>query len=233
MFLPTSAVHNAFIHASLTIIIAAGLVPVFETIIPNGIESVNGSDISLGSTNVDPICIGLNGLCILTDGLVPTVDTSVTDWASELLTIKKVQEIPGEISLEHVLLTFNFAQAVQITAVYIDLLFCPQWGIGAPVIFLYAGTNDYFQWLSPIETNVDYIAQFHPIQTTCNCSMSTVVIPVQGGEVVKPVWHLYVTASQISEFEWLHVAEVRFSNVPVPGTQVGTQYCTYQPIPGE
>ena len=186
---------------------------------------MNGSDISLGSTNVDPdfpMCIDVNESCILTDGLFPTVSTSTADWASELVTI----------NFDHVLLTFEFGAYVHIAAVYIDLLLCPEWGIGAPVIFIYTSTSVYFEWLSPIETNADYVAQFHPIQTACTCSMSTVVIPIQGGEVVMPVWHLCVTESQINEFEWLHVAEVRFSNVPVPGIQQGAQYCTYQPIPG-
>lgn len=215
-------------------IAGAGLVPVYDIIVPNGVQSVNGSDVSMGCPDI-PMCNAMTGTGFLTDNIVPTFDLNIPNWASQLVTIKKVDpEVTPNIHVEHVQLTFQFADThaiTTITAIFIDLLLCPKWGIGAPVIFVFSSNNLEFEFDSTHGANAEYLLQYQPTQKTCNCSMSTIIMPVESGEEVLPVWHIFITASQVSDFEWVHVAEIRFSNVPVTTTQSGT-YCIYQPIPG-
>ena len=81
---------------------------------PQRIESVNGSDINMGCTSplVDSdgvmICMSQN---YLVDGCSPAIDTSTSDWASQLVTVRKTQN--DVISFDHVLLTFGFDTAVR------------------------------------------------------------------------------------------------------------------------
>ena len=61
---------------------------------PYGIESVDGSDIYMGCTSplVDNdgvmICMSQS---YLVDGCSPAIDTSTSDWASQLVTVRKTQ----------------------------------------------------------------------------------------------------------------------------------------------
>ena len=198
---------------------------------------MNGSDVSMGCdvTHGIPMCNAVTGTGLLTDDVPPTLDFTISNWASQLVTIKKVDPaLTPKINVEHVLMTFQFADpyaVMTISAIYIDLLLCPAWGIGAPVIFVYSSNNLEFELNTITGANADYLLQYKPTQKECNCTMSTIVMPIESGLEVLPVWHILMTASQISDFEWVHMAEVRFSNVPVTNTQSGT-HCIYEPIPG-
>ena len=110
-----------------------------QVVQPQGIESVDGSDINMGCTSplVDSdgvmICMSQS---YLVDGCSPAIDTSTSDWASQLVTVRKTQN--DEITFDHVLLTFGFNTAVTLTGIELDLFLCPDMNINAPFITLFA-----------------------------------------------------------------------------------------------
>ena len=59
------------------------------------------------------------------------------NWASELVTVRK-NSGTAAIPYNRVLLTFTFNQFVSLTSIRMILFKCPQWGIGAPNITVYA-----------------------------------------------------------------------------------------------
>ena len=72
----------------------------------------------------------------LVDGCSLDINTSSPDWASQLVTVRR-NEGTADIHFAHVLLTFGFDTAVSLTGIEMDLLHCPDWGIGAPRITVY------------------------------------------------------------------------------------------------
>ena len=51
----------------------------------------------------------------LLDGNSPAIDTSTSDWASQLVTVRKKDGISGGITFEHVVLTFGFDTVVPLS----------------------------------------------------------------------------------------------------------------------
>ena len=143
----------------------------------------------------------------LVDGCSPAIDTSTSDWASQLVTVRKIQT--DEIPYDHVLLTFGFDTAVTLTGIELDLFLCPEWGIGVPFISLYFDeeSNLVFsdQSLTPLPN------QPHtPSQSSCN-SLSTVTITIGDAFMSKPYFTWHILASSFTPFiDWVHVGEVRF-----------------------
>ena len=103
-------------------------------VVPEGIESVNGSSETMGCTSPLEDSGGLT-VCrspsFLVDGCSPDIDTSTSDWASQLVTVRRNEGTP-DIHFAHVLLTFGFETPVFFTGIEIDLFHCPEQGIGAP-----------------------------------------------------------------------------------------------------
>ena len=173
--------------------------------VSGGIDSVNGSDVNMGCTSplvgdsVD-ICESMSHLV---DGCSPDIDTSTSDWASQLVTVRK-----SVTPFSHVLLTFGFDTVVSLTGFELDLFLCPEWKIGAPYISVYGDEernlvfNNYYGGL-PFETYV-------PSQSSCD-SLSTVTIPFRGALAGSSyiTWHILV--SQLGRsIDWVHVGEIRF-----------------------
>ena len=181
--------------------------------VPNRIESVNGSDVNMGCTS--PL-VGSGGrICEnrshLIDGCSPDIDTSTSDWASQLVTVRKSGST-SNIPFTHVLLTFGFDTAVSLTGIELDLFLCPEWKIGAPYITVYGDEErnlvlNYFGGL-PFE---NYI----PNQSSCD-SLSTVSIAfvdrLAGSSY--PTWHVLVSQLQRS-IDWVHVGEIRFLDADI------------------
>ena len=207
---------------------------------PQGIQSVNGSDIKMGCDNLvenggREFCTSLHGSSesFLTDGNSSSINTSFSDWASELVTVKK-NIATGEITTDYVLLTFRFDKPVKITSLFVDLLLCPQWSIGAPYISVYASNNITFNYVDDAKTNADFLANYSPIQAACNCELSTISLPLQPGEPAYSVWHILVSFNLQPSIQWVHVGEVRFLDTPSPEDHpLPKVFCTPQPLPGE
>ena len=185
---------------------------------PQGIESVNGSDVNMGCTSplVDSggvmVCGSLNesSTSYLVDGNSPAIDTSTSDWASQLVTVRKNNGTAGHITFDHVVLTFGFDTAVSLTSIELDLFLCPEWNIGAPLIVVY---GDYLV-LRTIQSSPLGSGYNQPSQSSCD-SLSTVSIPFRDAAVNSSYLTVHITV-QMSQYtvEWVHVGEVRFMRRP-------------------
>ena len=113
-------------------------------VVPQGIVSVNGSDINMGCASplVDRggVMVCDNSESYLVDGCSPTINTSTSNWASQLVTLRG--DVANDvINIDHVVLTFDFDTTVSPTSIELDLFLCPEWNIGAPGIFVYGYQN--------------------------------------------------------------------------------------------
>ena len=179
-------------------------------VVPQGIESVNGSNTTMGCASPLVHRVGRevcdNSESYLVDDCSPTIDTSTSNWASQLVTLRKVSD-HAQIPFDHVLLTFDFNKAVSLTAIELDLFLCPEWNIGAPNITVIA---------SNIGVNSILFADYTPSNSSCN-SLSTVSIPLQGDSSYL-TWYILVTfPSSHEDIQWVHLGEVRFLNGSVDG----------------
>ena len=180
-------------------------------VVPQGIESVNGSSVDMGCTS--PL-VDSDGVMVcesqsyLIDGCSPDIDTSTSDWASQLVTVRRNGGTP-DIPFPHVLLTFGFDTAVSLTGIEIDLFNCPDWNIGIPSIIMYLNP-DYN--LAPT-TNI-YNLPFlwgNSLQSSCD-SLSNVTF--SGGSFQSGSYrtvYILVDLSHTSSIQWIHVGEVRFN----------------------
>ena len=196
-----------------------------QVVVPQGIESVNGSSVNIGCTSplVDSDGVMICDECstnLLIDGNSPAIDTSTSDWASQLVTVRKTQT--DEVTFEHVPLTFGFDTAVTLTGIELDLFLCPEWGISATFISLYFDE----------ESNLVFSGQSlnlptqggTPSQSSCN-SLSTVTISLRDGLRSTPYLTVHVLISSFTAFiDWVHVGEVRFlgSDDTPPGIFIHT-----------
>ena len=196
-------------------------------VVRQGIESVNGSNTTMGCASplVDRggVMVCNNSESYLVDGYSPAINTSTSNWASQLVTLRKVSD-HAYIHFDHVLLTFGFNTAVSLTAIELDLFLCPEWNIGAPRITVAATNNsDLFSF------DVETLARDHtPSQSSCD-SLSTVSIPLQGDSSYL-TWYILVTFPYPHfNIQWVHVGEVRFLNGSVDGHPPSIT----EPTPGE
>ena len=180
-------------------------------VLPQGIESVNGSDINMGCASplVDRggVMVCNNSKSYLVDGCSPAIDTSTSNWASQLVTVRVVGD-HAQLPFDHVLLTFGFNTAVSLTTIELDLFLCHEWNIGAPRITVAATNNSDLIFSFGFEI----LATDHtPFNSSCD-SLSTVSIPLQGDSSYL-TWYILVTfPNPDQDIQWVHVGEVRFLN---------------------
>ena len=173
---------------------------------PQGIVSVNGSDVNMGCTS--PL-VESGGVMIcnstdcpssyLLDGNSPAINTSTSDWASQLVTVRKNDATP----FDHVVLTFGFDTAVSVASIELDLFLCPEWNIGAPFISVYADERNSLVFSS----SSDLIINDTPSQTSCD-SLSHIAISFEE-LTTSPTWHIVVSFAAQPDTEWVQVGEVR------------------------
>ena len=181
--------------------------------VPGGIESVNGSDMNMGCTSQlvgsgVRICENTSHLI---DGCSPDIDTSTSNWASQLVTVRR-GDSTSNIPLTHVLLTFGFETAVSLTGIELDLFLCPEWKIGAPYITVFADEerNLVFNYFTDLPSEIKI-----PNQSSCD-SLSTISIAFVDRLAVSsyPTWHVLISQLQRS-IDWVHVGEIRFLGADV------------------
>ena len=123
-------------------IVLGGEVTILQAVSPKP-DSVNGSDINMGCTSPlvdrDGVMVCDNSATYLFDGCSPAIDTNTSNWASQLMTVRK-KEDNDVIHYNHVL-TFDFDTAVSLDSIELDLFLCPEWSIGAPGIYVYSYEN--------------------------------------------------------------------------------------------
>ena len=196
-------------------------------VVPQGIESVNGSDVNMGCTS--PL-VDSGGVMIcnstdcpssyLLDGNSPAIDTSTSGWASQLVTVRKNEGVAGFITFHHVVLTFGFDTAVSVTSIELDLFLCPEWNIGAPVIDVYGDGNRDLDLRTLQHLTFLGNSYNQPSQSSCD-SLSTVSIPLQDDATNSSYLtvHIVIEITENDNIEWVHVGEVRFFTVVTTGKQ--------------
>ena len=193
-------------------------------VVPQEIESVNGSSVNMGCTSPlvdsDGVMICNMSQSYLVNGCSPAIDTSTSDWASQLVTVRKTQT--DEITFDHVLLTFGFDTNVTLTGIELDLFLCPEWGISAQFISVYADEESNLVFTSNSQRTLPF-QHYTPSQSSCG-SLSTVTISLGDASSYR-TWHIIVS-SFTTFIDWVHVGEVRFlgSDDTFPGMFVHLLY---------
>ena len=204
---------NLLLMGVTLLVCAGGLVQgQVQEVVPQGIESVNGSAVDMGCTSplVDSGGVMVCGGCsYLTDGVSPDIDTSTSDWASQLVTVRRNE---GNLNFPHVLLTFAFDTSVSLTGIEMDLFLCPDWNIDAPSMFVFLNSDYNLVYHSGLQ----YVTEVTSSQSSCN-SLSTVNF--SGGSFLTGsyrIFHIVVDLSAYDSIEWVHMGEVRFIGIDGP-----------------
>ena len=181
--------------------------------VPEGIESVNGSSETMGCTSPLEDSDGVT-VCrsqsYLVDGCSPDIDTNTSDWASHLVTVRR-NEGSNDINFGHVLLTFGFETAVSPTRIEIDLFHCPDWGIGAPRITVFLNQ----EYSLALNNDLLFLSHTQPSKSSCD-SLSTLSTP---GDIFPydaesfHTFHILVDLSPDPSIQWVYIGEVRFIGV--------------------
>ena len=184
-------------------------------VVPQGIVSVNGSSVTMGCTSplVDSGGVMVCGSqSYLVDGCSPDIHTSTSDWASQLVTVRRDEGTPN-IPVPHVLLTFGFDTAVSMTGIEMELFNCPDWNIGPPSIAVYL--NPEYNLVPP---NTSILFNNFPFVPTSENSLQSScdflsIVTFTGGSHLPGSYHtvyILVDLSPPSSIQWVHVGEVRF-----------------------
>ena len=174
-------------------------------VVPQGITSRNGSSFDMGCSLIERdgvmVC-DCNSLSYLVDGVSPDIDTSTSDWASQLVTVRR-NEATADISFAHVLLTFGLDTAVSLTGIEIYLFHCPTMSIGAPLIDVSLNQEYDLSY----RTGLLFLLSVVPSESRCD-SLSSFTFTERSGSLYRLV-HILITFPD-SNIDWVYVGEVRF-----------------------
>ena len=174
-------------------------------VVPQGLDSVNGSSVNMGCTSS---LVNSSGVLVcesrsyLVDGCSPDINTSTSDWASQLVTVRRSNGTFGhDNKFTRVLLTFGFDMNVSLTGIEMDWFLCPDWGIGAPDITVYLDQD--YNLTNTYISNFPFVFADNKdsLQSSCD-SLSTVTF--SGGSLVGSYYrtfHILVTISKYSSIE--------------------------------
>ena len=152
---------------------------------------------------------GNGAISYLIDGISPTINTSTSDWASQLVTVEIIRRSQRicrpDIPFPHVLLTFGFDTAVSLTRIEVDMFICADWKIGTPSIAVHVNQDYNLVFTS----SLPYLFGDHTI-SSCD-SLSTVNI---SGDLLTPdmsyqTFHIMFFPRR-PMVEWIYVGEVTF-----------------------
>ena len=151
---------------------------------------------------------GNGAISYLIDGVSPDINTSTSDWASQLVTVRRSEGTTDDIPYRHVLLTFGFDTNVSLTEIGMDWFLCPDWDIGAPDIAVHLN-EDYNLTSTNILTLPFVSADNNSLQSSCD-SLSTVTISLGQLEGSYRTIHILVTLLKYPSIELVYFGEVRF-----------------------
>ena len=175
-------------------------------VVPQGITSRNGSSTDMGCSLIverDGVMVcDCTSQSYLVDGVSPDIDTSTSDWASQLVTVRR-NEGTAAIPFPHVLLTFGFDTAVSLTGIEIDLFHCPEMRIGAPVITVSLNEEYDLSYRTGLRSLISVV----PSESRCD-SLSSFTFTESSGSLYRVV-HILITFPD-SNIDWVYVGEVRF-----------------------
>ena len=175
-------------------------------VVPQGITSSNGSSPDMGCSLIverDGVMVcDCKSQSYLVDGVSPDIDTSTSDWASQLVTVRR-NEGTAAVPIPHVLLTFGFDTAVSLTGIEIDLFHCPNMRIGAPVIDVSLNQEYDLSYRTGLRSLISVV----PSESRCD-SLSSFTFTESSGSLYRVV-HILITFPD-SNIDWVYVGEVRF-----------------------
>ena len=200
----------AMLSVGIVLFSCTGVEGVPFQVLPQGIQSANGSSETMGCTSPLVVRDGVmvcdcTSSSFLVDDVSPNIDTSDNDWAAQLVTVRR-NEGMFYLPFPHVLLTFGFDAAVSPTGIEIDFFHCPDWGIGAPRIDVFYNDEYDFTFNSK---SVDSDLPFKSVTTNgSDCeSLSTVMVSPDSDPY--HIFHILVTFDT-EPIDWVYVGEVRF-----------------------
>ena len=191
-------------------------------IIPEGTESVNGSNVTGGcqaAVSDQRLCgtIFSGTISYLVDDNIPVLNTAAPNWASQLVTVRKNSPTVA-IPYDHVLLIFDYSSRVSLILVELNLFYCPEWNIGAPNITVYLDEDDTY-FINYIEGAPDIAVRGNIVlssQSSCD-SLLPVRIPLENTATQHHTWYIVVSFDPQPEIEWVHIGEVTlFDTEPPP-----------------
>ena len=215
-----------FFNQRCLTILPGAVIPVPLQLVSKVVMEVNGSDMNMGCaikvgdlsgmTFCGSLGSGDGVISYLVDDETPAIDTSTSDWASQLVTVK----LDGD-SL--IVLSFGFGIAISLTSIKLDLFLCPEWNIGAPLIAVYGDNSSNL----PYTSSSDFILNYTPNKTSCD-SLSTVTISVEEEmQLSYSNWHILVSTTTMLNIEWIHVGEVRFLGTDADSTPIPSKLYNY------
>ena len=206
-------------------------------IIPKGTESVNGSRVDGGcEVNITLGFCGVGNKSFLIDGINPVFNTTDPNWASELVTMRKNSD-RYYIPYDHVCLQFLFRPPVSLTSIRLSLFNCPQWGIGAPNISVYARENNLWTDFNVKDRNTIRLAHSEDVLSSCNdLVLKNIFLKT---ETQYKNLYIVVSFEPQSPIDWVYMGEVQFfgalpqpspSKIAEPGIDTVTKSKMYAVI---
>ena len=156
---------------------------------------------------------------IFIDGVIPTIDALERNTADDIVWAAPLFTVRG--STDTVTLGFRFPASVVLHEVELYLFHCPAWGIGAERIAIFNG--GLFPQFSRIFESIGSVTLTSDMQ---NCaSLTRVSIPLQMA-MSTTSYFIEFTNPSGDLIEWVHIAEVRFSDQPITTTMMTTTEST-------
>ena len=176
---------------------ANGDCPTECIVLASGINVCDCTDSTLGDEAITA--------SVLIDGVVPTIHTSERNsadefvWAAPLLTVRA--------STGSVILGFRFQTRVVLCEVELYVFHCPAWGIGTKDIGIHNGAT-FPMFIPGIFSSRGRVILTDDMQD-CE-SLTRVSIPLQ---MANSTSSYFIEINSVSgRIEWVHIAEVRFSD---------------------
>ena len=201
--------------------------------LPDGLRSVNGSNITGGcqescvmmpisSTTINGCdCPGTTPVSgVLIDGGIPSIDTTQRGtWASGLFVVNR----NGRDSF---VIGFSFDSFFLLRELEVTYFDCPTWGAGVTTINVYSSFI-FPSFVTAASTNIGVLSLVDGSSFNCT-SLRTISIPVQPTQSTSIYFIEFSIAggSSVHPLNWLHLGEIRFSDVHVIVTTNRISYTT-------
>ena len=157
---------------------------------------------------------------VLIDGDIPSIDTTQHGtWASGLFVVNR----NGQNSF---MIGFNFADSFLLRELEVIYFDCPIWGAGVTTINVYSSFV-YPTFLNAASTNIGVLSLVGNTSPSCT-SLRTISIPVQSTESNNNyfVEFSFAGGSSVNPLNWLHLGEIRFSDVALTTTTTADIHTT-------
>ena len=144
---------------------------------------------------------------VLIDDVIPSIDTAQRGtWATELFVVNRTGQDPFMFG-------FQFHTDIHLRGVEVTYLNFQIWGTGTSAINVYSSHG--FPNFNPLaSTRIGVLSLVDDTVQSCT-SLTTVSIPTQPMEVSSIIYvnFSFVGGSSVHPFNWLHLAEIRFSDM--------------------